>query len=266
VRVAHIRRVLDQAAASGLSPRSLQPVRAVLSGVFATAVSWELLESNPVKAVETPTAARPDLEVPSAEQAMSLLAVAQGTPWAIPILLAITSGCRRSEILGLAWSAVDLDRGRISIVRNLQRVRGEGLRFFDPKSARSRRMIVLPPSVVPALRAWRKDQAERRLILGAAWHDLNLVCVRGDGHPLDPDSMSHASKRLMAKAGLDPATMLHDLRHSLATTLLEEGVDITVVSSILGHSSTSFTADIYQHLTEGLSEQAAAALERRFGQ
>ena len=173
---------------------------------------------------------------------------------------------RRSEVLGLAWSAVDLDRGRIQIVRNLQRVPGEGLKFFDPKSSRSRRMIVLPPFVIPQLRAVRADQAERRLVLGVAWTDLDLVCERGDGQPLDPDSFSHATKRLMKKAGLDPATRLHDLRHGLATALLEQGVDVAVVSAVLGHASPAFTMSVYQHVREGMAEQAAEAIEQAFGQ
>jgi integrase len=99
------------------------------------------------------------MEVPTSAQVISLLAAAKGTRWEIPTLLAIATGARRSEVLGLGWSAVDLDRSRVQIVRNLQRVPREGLRFFDPKSTRSRRMIVLPPFVVPQLRAWRADQA-----------------------------------------------------------------------------------------------------------
>ncbi len=265
VRVAHVQRVLDLAGDKGLSARSVHHVRSVMSGLFSTAASSELIYSNPVKAMEGSSVPRPDLAVPSAEEAMSLLREAKGTVWAVPLLIAIASGARRSEVLGLGWSAVDLDRGKISIVRNLQRVPGEGLRFFEPKTQRSRRMIALPPFVIPVLKAHRAEQASRRLTLGAGWEDHDLVFERGDGGPLDPDSFTHATKRLIRKAGLDPATRLHDLRHSLATTLLEEGIDAAVVSAVLGHSSPGFTAATYQHVTEGLTEQAAAAVERRFG-
>ncbi len=266
VRVGHVRRVLDEAMKSGLAPRTVQHVRAVMSGLFATAMKWELIEANPVKGVETATAPRPELEVPTPDEAMALVEATEGTMWHTPMLLAIATGARRSEVLGLAWSAVDIDRGRIQIVRNLQRVPGEGLRFFDPKSSRSRRMIVLPPFVLPHLRAVRADQAERRLVLGAGWADLDLVCERGDGQPLDPDSFSHATKRFMKKAGLDPAMRLHDLRHGLATALLEQGVDVAVVSAVLGHASPAFTMGVYQHVREGMVEQAAEAIERGFGQ
>lgn len=266
VKVGHVRNVLDKAAARGLSPRSVQHVRAVMSGLFGTAVRWELIPANPVKGVETTSAPRAELEVPTADQAMAVLEAAKGTQWATPILLSIASGARRSEVLGLKWSEVDLDKRRIQIVRNLQRVPGEGLRFFEPKSARSRRLIVLPPFAVAPLKAWKADQAERRLTIGAAWNDLGLVCERGDGTPLDPDSFSHAVKRLMAKAGLPKATRLHDLRHGLATALLEEGVDVAVVSAVLGHASPGFTMAVYQHVREGMAEQAADAIERAFGE
>jgi integrase len=165
----------------------------------------------------------------------------------------------------VAWSGVDLDRGRVSIIRSLQRVPGEGLRFFEPKTKNSRRAIILPAFALLVLRQWRKAQAERRLLLGEGWQDHDLVCDRGDGGLLDPDAFTHASKRLMAAAGLHPDTRLHDCRHAFATTLLEEGVDLTVVSSVLGHSSTWFTADTYQHVREGLAEQAAQAMERALG-
>lgn len=266
VKVGHVRGVLDKASARGLAPRSVQHVRAVMSGLFGTAVSWELIPTNPVKGTEVATAPRPELEVPTADQVMALLDQASGTQWATPILLSIATGARRSEVLGLKWSEVDLDKRRVQIVRNLQRVPGEGLRFFDPKSARSRRMIVLPPFTVTPLKAWRKDQAERRLTLGAAWTDLDLVCESGDGSPLDPDSFSHAVKRLMKKAGLHPKTRLHDLRHGLATALLEEGIDVAVVSAVLGHASPGFTMSVYQHVRQGMVEQAADAIERAFGQ
>jgi integrase len=265
VRVGHVRRVLDDAVKAGSAPRTVQHVRAVMSGLFATAVKWELIDANPVKGVETASAPRPELEVPTSGQVMALLKAAKGTHWATPLLLSIATGARRSEVLGLKWSEIDLDSRRVQIVRNLQRVPGEGLRFFEPKSARSRRLMFLPPFAVALLRPWRADQVERRLVLGAAWTDLDLVCERGDGQPLDPDSFSHAVKRLMAKAGLHPKTRLHDLRHGLATALLEEGIDVAVVSAVLGHASPGFTMSTYQHVRPGMVEQAAEATERAYG-
>lgn len=97
---------------------------------------------------------------------MALIATARGSAWEIPMLLAATAGTRRSETLALAWSAMDLERGRVTVTRNLQRVPGEGLRFFEPKTKSSRRTIILSAFAVLVLRQWRKAQAERRLLLG----------------------------------------------------------------------------------------------------
>lgn len=113
--------------------------------------------------------------------------------------------------------------------------------------------------------AWRVKQSRRRLVCGPAWRDLDLVCDRGDGFFLDPSAFSHAFKRLGKRAGLDPATRLHDLRHGVATALLEQGVDTKVTSSILGHTSESFTRRTYQHVRPKLAQQAAAALDAAFG-
>lgn len=202
--MAHIRHVLDRAKECGLAPRTIAQLRAVTSSMFSTALEWELVETNPVRGTKVPTPSRPDLEIPTTEEVLALIEAARGTPWEIPVLLTVTMGTRRSETLGLSWSGVDLDRGRVSVTRNLQRVPGAGLQFFPPKSSRSRRVVILPPFVIPALRAHRKAQAERRLLLGSAWQDHDLVSDRGDGAPLDPNASSSAVKRLMRKAGTPP--------------------------------------------------------------
>jgi integrase len=114
------------------------------------------------------------------------------------------------------------------------------------------------------LRRHRKEQSERRLLLGAAWHDLDLVCDRGDGGHLDPDGFSHAFERIVERAGLPP-TRLHDLRHSFATSLLVAGVHPKIVSEAMGHSSVAFTMDRYQHVAPTMGEQVAAAIEKSLG-
>jgi integrase len=117
--------------------------------------------------------------------------------------------------------------------------------------------------VTERLRRHRKEQTERRLLLGAAWHELDLVCDRGDGEHLDPDGFSHAFERFVARAGL-PSMRLHDLRHAHATTLLAAGVHPKVVSEALGHASVAFTMDAYQHVLPTMGEQVAQAIEAKY--
>lgn len=142
----------------------------------------------------------------------------------------------------MKWSAVDLDGGVARIIVTLQKPRGAAATYVAPKTDRSRRTVSLPASVVTRLRVHRKEQNERRLFLGAAWHDTDLVCDRADGEHLDPDGFSSAFARYAETAKV-PGVRLHDLRHSFATTLLAAGVHPKVVSEALGHASVAFTMD-----------------------
>jgi len=163
-------------------------------------------------------------------------------------------------VLGLRWAAVDLGSSVARVVETLQKPRGKPASFVAPKTDRSRRTISLPPFVVERLRQHRKEQTERRLLVGPAWRDLDLVCDRGDGDHLDPDGFSHAFGRFVTKVGL-PAMRLHDLRHAHATTLLSAGVHPKVVSEALGHASVAFTMDTYQHVLPTMGEQVARAIQ-----
>jgi integrase len=136
--------------------------------------------------------------------------------------------------------------------------------FVPPKTDRGRRKISLPAVTVDALKRHRRAQAERRLLLGEAWTDLDLVVDRGDGEHMDPDTFSAGFRRAASFAGIE-AARLHDLRHAYATTLLAAGVNVKVVSEALGHARTAFTMDVYAHVLPTMGEQAAAAIEKALG-
>ena len=108
------------------------------------------------------------------------------------------------------------------------------------------------------------DQARRHLALGAEWHDHDLVCEHGDGRPLDPMSFSHGFANIADKAGLGKVR-LHDLRHGYGTQRAKDGTPLVVTSYLLGHTSTAFTAQTYQHADDEMIESAAQSLEDAFG-
>ena len=122
----------------------------------------------------------------------------------------------------------------------------------------------LPASVVDRLQSHRREQLERRLLLGEAWQSIDLVVDRGDGEHLDPDTFGHGFRRIAADAGFGNVR-LHDLRHAFATTLLAAGVNVKVVSEALGHASTAFTMDVYQHLLPTMGDAVAVAMESALG-
>jgi integrase len=274
VRRRHIVAVIDYAVANPkrgkeLTPSSIRAVRGAMSSCFARAVDAEIIDNNPVTGVRLPKAERHELTIPDADGVRALMLAAVGTPWEVALLLSATTGARRSEVLGLRWSNVDLAAGRAMIVAGLQRVRhadGSHLELLGVKTDRSRRTITLPPFVVDRLRSWRKEQSERRLRLGAHWDGTwDLICDRGDGGPLDPDAYSHAVKRLLVVAKLPTETRLHDLRHAVATLLLEAGHDTAVASAVLGHSSPAFTAATYQHVRARLTDAGAKSIGDALG-
>jgi integrase len=258
LRPVHVQAVLDGIIADELSPRTAEQCYRVLSAALKQAVKWQALAVNPALAVSPPRPDRPELVVPDAAAVRQILEGAED-PLRIALLLAASTGMRRGEVLGLRWSGVDLDAARVHVNSSLQRVGGE-LVFVAPKTDRSRRTIALPRITVDALRRWRKDQAERRLLLGEAWHDAGVVVDRGDGRPLDPAELSHGFARLCARNGL-AGVRLHDLRHAFATQLLVAGVHPKVVSDALGHASTAFTMDVYSHVLPSMGDQVADAMQ-----
>jgi integrase len=218
---------------------------------------------NVAAAVQPPRAERPVLSVPDPEAVGRLLDATKGTRLYVPLVLAATTGLRRGELLALRWSNINLETGLVRVVGSLQHIEGE-LRFVYPKTDRARRTIALPTGTVAILRRHRKEQTERRLKMGEAWADLDLVLDLGDGSLLSPNGLSRSFYRLVRKVGL-AGVRLHDLRHGYATALLVAGVHPKVASEALGHSSVGFTLDTSSHVVPGMQEQAARAIQAAFG-
>jgi integrase len=149
-----------------------------------------LIPVNPMPAVIPPKSDRGELAPPTTTQLKALMAAAVGTPWEIPLLIACVTGTRRSETLGIRREDLDLGECQLKVRRGLQRVpMPDGTRqlgFLEPKSKTSRRTVPLPAFAAERLRRYRVEQNERRMMLGPAWIDGDLVCERGDGAPLDP--------------------------------------------------------------------------------
>ncbi len=256
IRPADCQAVIDTAAADGVKPTQL---RAVMSSAFATALRWSLILVNPVRATTAPSKPSPKLTVPNAAELHKVVEASLGTVWEPAVLIAARCGTRRSETLAVTWDGVDLEHGTLRIDKSLQRIDGKTV-FADTKTARSRRTIPLSADTVARLRARKLEQAQRRLRLGADWHDHNLVIERGDGAPLDPDAFTHAFARLAKSVGLD-GVRLHDLRHGVASALAKAGTRPEVTSALMGHSSVSFTQSVYTHPDAESLEAAMRGLE-----
>ena len=172
-------------------------------------------------------------------------------------LTAVGTGMRQGELLGLTWRMVDLDAGQLVVAYTLQRGTRE---LAEPKTARSRRAVPLPRSVVDALRQHRVHQVEQRLAAGPRWQDRDLVFSTAMGSPLDGRNVGQAFHAVLEAAGL-PSQPFHHLRHAYATLQLEGGEELANVSKVLGHSDLGTTADLYAHLTPAIARRAADRME-----
>ena len=246
----------------GLSAQSVVHFHRVLHKALAQAVKWQLLARNPVDAVEPPRAERNEMRALDEDETAKLLALLEGTRLHMPVFLAVTTGLRRGEILGLRWSNIDLETGTLTVVQSLEQTKA-GLKFKSPKTHRSRRSIALPQMTVEALRSHRAAQAEEKLALGPAYEENGLVCPRPGGGPWAPDVFSTAFAAFVRRSDMK-AFRFHDLRHSHASHLLRLGVHPKVVSERLGHSSVSITLDTYSHLLPGVQEDAVRRIDDLF--
>ena len=247
-------------AASGLSPRTVLKHHRLLHEALSHAVEWQLLALNPAASVKAPRPGRPEMRVLDAEEAGRLLEAAAETPFYALAYLALATGARMGELLALRWRDADLDRGSLQVTRTARRVTGKGIAYSEPKTHRSRRPVALSSETVQVLREHRIAQAERRLELGPAYADNDLVFTGPTGHPLDDSNLRRAFRRTLADAGL-PRLRFHDLRHSAATLMLRAGVHPKVVSERLGHATVGITLDTYSHVLPDLQRDAAEALD-----
>ena len=260
LRPAHIDQVMSRMAKGGAAPASIRQAYRVVSRSLKEAVRLQLIATNPAERVDPPRVGRPDLEVPTREGLTKLLDTVDGSEWAVPIALDIATGLRRGELLGLRWPDIDFERRLVQVNWELQRHRGKGLVFVEPKTGRARRQIQVPEALVGMLRDAKRRQGQRRDLLGAGWEDYNVVFDMGGGRPVDPDLFSEVCKRAFKAAGMSEKVRLHDLRHAFGTLLFAAGVHPKIASAALGHSSESFTMSVYQHMVDGLGERVADAI------
>ncbi len=239
----------------GLAPQSVLHLHRVLHQALDRAVRWQLLARNPAAAVDPPRVVRRDMRILSDDEAGQLLSAAQGTRLYVPILLALTTGLRRGEVLALRWKDVDLERAVLAVTRTLEQT-AERLAFKEPKTKRSRRVVTLPSTMVDVLRGHKVAQAQERLLLGLGRDETALVVSRYDGEPQNPRNFSKEFTRIARGAGL-ASVGFHTLRHTHATQLLASNVHPKVAQERLGHSTIATTLDIYSHVVPSMQEAAA---------
>jgi integrase len=238
----------------GLSARTIRYTHAVVGSALRQAVRWRLLLENPADGLKLPQPAKGEIRVLTLEQARIFLRSALPTPYGAVLAVALTTGMRPSEYLGLKWQDLDWTRQTVSVVRSLRRLNGRWC-FADTKRSQSRRIIKLQNWIVAMLGNLRSLPVN-----GSDPEAVDLVFKTVSGHPINSDSLAKQFKSILELARL-PRIRLYGLRHTAATLALAAGVPPKVVSEQLGHASAAFTLDTYAHVLPHMQDEAAAKVE-----
>jgi integrase len=245
---------------NGLAPQSIAGIRTVLRSALGQALKWGMVARNVATLIDPPRIPRPQTHAIDVDGARKLLEVARGERFEAILVLALTLGLRRGEILGLRWSDVDFEKRTLRVNQAVQRIGGK-LQVTEVKTERSRRVLAIPESAVRVLKTRRAQQAQERLLAGSQWKDSDLAFTNVRGGPLEPITLHRDYKRMLKAAKLPTKVRFHDLRRTAASLLLAEGVHLRVIMELLGHSSISLTANTYAHVMPAAMRDVADRME-----
>ena len=289
--------------AGGYSPKTIRHIHTIISAIYSVAIRWNVVLDNPCDRVEPPKGTKgKTVKHFTFEQAEAFLNVLNngvtitkkahdriddtGKPYHVSSYsehkdieaqfkiffnLALFCGMRRGELIALEWSDFDCNKCTVSITKSTSILNGKPL-TKAPKTESSNRLISVPPSVMQLVREYRKEQLEYRLSLGDAWEGENHVFIQWNGRQMYPSTPYGMFKKIIrwynTSVSKDedklPDIPLHGLRHTSATLLISQSVDVRTVSGRLGHAQTSTTTDIYSHFLKRADEVASDALESLF--
>lgn len=245
---------------SSVGVRTIHIIHHILHASLDNAVRYGLLTSNPTQGAALPTYRFDEMQVLNKEQVGRFLKAARESSSFALYHLALVTGMRMGELLGLKWSDIDFESGLISVQRQRQYVPGEGITLVEPKTRYGRRTIKVGDMSLQILLAHRKVVNEKRIFAGNRWQEMDLVFPNSVGKPGDPSNIRLEFNQILEKAEI-PRIRFHDLRHTAATIYLNHKIPVIVVSHILGHSRPSVTLDLYGHVLSDMQAEAASVME-----
>jgi integrase len=249
----------------GMSRATIANVHTVLHKALDQAVKWGLVNYNVTDRVTKPNKGKPaQYAVWNDEQIRIFLAAADKDDFAALWWVAVYSGMRRGELLGLKWADVDFESAALSVKRTYSRGAGNRYELGNPKTTSGRRLVTLPSQVMTRLKTHYTRQMDARLSVGDDYMDQGFVFADTIGRPIHPNTLTHHYHKIIASSGL-PRIRIHDLRHGHASLLMGEGLSAKIVAERLGHSNTRITLDLYSHVSPGMQQQVSDLLERRIG-
>ena len=248
-----------------LSGKTILEHHRLLRAMLHRAVYWQLIVSNPAERVQPPRAKKPKRKSYDDEQTKILLEnleklTVEDTKYKVAIILTIFTGVRLGELMGLEWQDVDFRNGIISINRSSQYLSDMGVFTKVPKTESSIREIAIPEFIISLLEEYKLWYEDQKSLYGELWTNSDRLFVQADGKPMHPSSISKWFVKYVSTIGL-PVINFHGLRHTNASLLVAQNVDIAVVSARLGHAQISTTLDFYVHPLLSHNRKAGYALE-----
>ena len=240
-----------------LSPKTVRNIHGVLHRTLEQTKLLGYIRVNPADAAVTPRVEKKQVETLDAEDVRKFLAAIRGTKYEYPLFVAVFTGLRQGELLGLTWDCVDFEHGMLLINKQHNRVKGDTeFRFASLKNDKAR-VLTVADEVIDVLKLQKKRQDTWAATLGDGWNNSNnLVFTTEFGRYINNKILYQNFKRIMRKLG-KPDLRFHDLRHTYAVNSLRAGDDIKTVQENLGHSTASFTLATYAHATPGMKRESA---------
>ena len=245
----------------GLASATIKKVYNILKGSLDFAVNMELISSNPITKIQLPKDKKKEMNVWDVKEINAFLQAASQERLYPAFQLALTTGMRRGEILGLRWKDIDFDNASLCVRQTLSH---DGKHFLTgAKTLSGVRNIKLSNETLIMLKKQKTTIAKEKLICGPNYEDYDLIICSTKGTPINPSNLKRTYHRIISMADV-PLIRFHDLRHTHATMLLSQGIHAKVISERLGHSNIKTTLDIYSHVLPSMQEEAANKIDALF--
>ena len=260
-----IQRFYNSLIASGLSPKTVKNVHGILHCALQQAIACDYIYRNPADACKLPKVTKPEIKPLEPEEIARLLKEAEQDDYCNLFIVAMFTGMRQGELLGLAWECVDFQSGIITVKQQLQCK--DGNYFLETPKSGKNRTILPAPIVMDALRNQLERQQKEQEQAGEMWdNQFNLVFTDALGKYLVRRTVVKHFKKISQRAGISDDARFHDLRHSFAVSSLYAGDDIKTVQANLGHATAQFTLDVYGHVTQKMRQDSANRMQKFYEQ
>lgn len=247
---------------SGLSEKTIKHHYALLSSILTAAVQWQIIDSNPASKIPTPKVKKHKANYYTKEQVILLLSALENEKikYKAIIYAEIDTGLRLSELMGIKWADLDMEKKQLTIDKERQYIPGYGIFEKAPKTESGDRIITLSDTTINILNQYKKNQIENKLKLGEKYFLSDYIFVHENGNPIFPNRPSVWLGDFLKKNNL-PHIKFHELRHTNVSILISEGIDPVTVSKRVGHSDKNITLRIYAHAMESKDSEAAKVMD-----